>query len=329
MKSKYIQLTNPCSENWDLMSPSEKGRFCEKCSKNVIDFTRLDTFEISEVMKKSKGEVCARINKQQLNLQLFDINKSWKFNFPNAGLAAGFALASTITLANGTDSVRQKPKTEMVQTAELSTNQVKEIQKELLKATEPTIVTLHGMVQGAEDREPIENAKVTFFTIHKTISTLTQKDGTFSLEIPEDLILEKNVFRVSYDNVSFPVNMDSSIEKKEITNLTKTRFLGYETHDYIFTKKALDTVFLVRAEPIQIVMGGISILRTKKNPSVVLDGKEIAWEKYEKICNNKNGDNEILNYTIYYFDPEFAMTLYGNKVEMGLHLLFYNFDKNK
>ncbi len=29
---KNINITNPCSENWEMMSHQEKGRFCEVCS---------------------------------------------------------------------------------------------------------------------------------------------------------------------------------------------------------------------------------------------------------------------------------------------------------
>ncbi|WP_294302493.1 hypothetical protein [uncultured Chryseobacterium sp.] len=31
-----IKIAKPCTENWELMSPQEKGRFCSVCYKCVI-----------------------------------------------------------------------------------------------------------------------------------------------------------------------------------------------------------------------------------------------------------------------------------------------------
>ena len=63
MKSKFLKLNKACSEQWENMTPNEKGSFCDVCSKNVIDFTQLSTREISEKIKNSKGEICARLTK--------------------------------------------------------------------------------------------------------------------------------------------------------------------------------------------------------------------------------------------------------------------------
>lgn len=68
--SKKIQLSIPvpCHENWENMTPVEKGRFCDSCQKKVIDFSRMSDREIAEFFKKSLGgSVCGRFMGDQLN----------------------------------------------------------------------------------------------------------------------------------------------------------------------------------------------------------------------------------------------------------------------
>ncbi|WP_241330424.1 hypothetical protein [Chryseobacterium arthrosphaerae] len=43
-----IETQNPCSERWEDMRGFPTGKFCDVCSKNVIDFTK-------KLMKKSSN----------------------------------------------------------------------------------------------------------------------------------------------------------------------------------------------------------------------------------------------------------------------------------
>lgn len=53
-------IKSPCSENWDSMQNWEKGKYCEVCSKNVFDFSKLNSNEIEQTLK-TNSSVCARI----------------------------------------------------------------------------------------------------------------------------------------------------------------------------------------------------------------------------------------------------------------------------
>lgn len=65
-----IYIPNPCSENWNEMTPEEKGRFCSVCSKCVIDFTEKNSQEIQEIIEeKSNESVCGRFYNHQLNIE--------------------------------------------------------------------------------------------------------------------------------------------------------------------------------------------------------------------------------------------------------------------
>lgn len=64
---KNLRIPDPCSENWELMSPQEQGRFCSACNKCVIDFTQKELKEIEQILEeKPKGSICGRFYDYQL-----------------------------------------------------------------------------------------------------------------------------------------------------------------------------------------------------------------------------------------------------------------------
>lgn len=82
MKPKIqVHIPQPCHENWNNMLPVDKGRFCQSCSKQVIDFSVMTDNEIINHLTKSSGHLCGRFAETQLQrpLQPTTINKkqSW------------------------------------------------------------------------------------------------------------------------------------------------------------------------------------------------------------------------------------------------------------
>jgi len=64
-----ITIPKPCHENWDLMTPTEQGRFCAVCTKVVRDFTECSYDEIYKELSNNK-KVCGRFTGDQLNQNL-------------------------------------------------------------------------------------------------------------------------------------------------------------------------------------------------------------------------------------------------------------------
>lgn len=63
-----IKIPEPCHEGWDTMSPNDKGRFCSACSKTVVDFTKMDTFQIQDFLLENKDQrICGHIKQTQLD----------------------------------------------------------------------------------------------------------------------------------------------------------------------------------------------------------------------------------------------------------------------
>jgi hypothetical protein len=66
-KQFRLNVADPCHEDWEQMSPVEKGRFCGSCQKQVVDFTDMTDTQIATFFKKSTGSVCGRFMDDQLN----------------------------------------------------------------------------------------------------------------------------------------------------------------------------------------------------------------------------------------------------------------------
>ncbi|HYG50106.1 MAG TPA: T9SS type A sorting domain-containing protein, partial [Flavobacteriales bacterium] len=60
-------IPKPCHENWNTMTPQEKGRLCDVCTKVVVDFTKKTPVEIDKIMNEAEGSVCGNFNVTQLN----------------------------------------------------------------------------------------------------------------------------------------------------------------------------------------------------------------------------------------------------------------------
>jgi len=69
-----ISINTPCHENWDGMTPNEKGAFCLSCQKNVVDFSKKTITEIKDFFKHvpESESVCGRFEEDQLTEMTFD-----------------------------------------------------------------------------------------------------------------------------------------------------------------------------------------------------------------------------------------------------------------
>jgi hypothetical protein len=63
-----ISIPKPCHEDWNAMTPNEKGAFCGKCAKTVVDFTKKTADEIKDFLVEQSGKkICGRFMSNQLD----------------------------------------------------------------------------------------------------------------------------------------------------------------------------------------------------------------------------------------------------------------------
>lgn len=89
---KNVQLGFSCPFKVEDMVPTENGRYCSGCSKEVIDFTHKSQSELQSAISSSKTGICGSFKPSQLTDSFLK-------------LAAATALAATSILASGQDMV--------------------------------------------------------------------------------------------------------------------------------------------------------------------------------------------------------------------------------
>jgi hypothetical protein len=103
-----ISIPEPCTENWNEMTPTERGKFCAHCQKDVIDFSSKADFEIANFAKHKKGNFCGRFVDTQLEKE-FSYTELEKYS--NLKYAAALALG--LMTAENIVAEENKPKTEI------------------------------------------------------------------------------------------------------------------------------------------------------------------------------------------------------------------------
>src|SRR6187402_1603316 len=116
MKSSLnLSIPTPCHEKWDNFTPVSNGRFCDSCSKVVIDFTKMSDQEILEFMQSKPAHACGRFRPNQL--KIYSQTPIVKIN-PGLTLLKASLLSILMMLISkpaSAQTANTKPQTEMVQ----------------------------------------------------------------------------------------------------------------------------------------------------------------------------------------------------------------------
>jgi hypothetical protein len=166
-----IQLPEPCNQDWNAMPLLGDGRFCDVCSKCVIDFTVKTDREVFEIFNQSKETPCGRFREDQLNRNIMLPQQArvsgWRVALLTFGalFTTGFAFSQT-----------SKPKPATAKNY-ASARPVKPAGKTIL---------IKGTVKTREGQPLLE----TFIGIkgNAGILAVTDSAGNFRLKLPESRI---------------------------------------------------------------------------------------------------------------------------------------------
>lgn len=94
----YVRIENACSQNWNEMTPTERGAFCGHCSLEVIDFTGKSSAEIKQTLVEYNGSrMCGRIS----SLQLDALNREFEAIFQDRKTTMRFAMFVSLVMVFG------------------------------------------------------------------------------------------------------------------------------------------------------------------------------------------------------------------------------------
>lgn len=92
-KNIQLYIPEPCHEDWNKMSTTQQGRYCESCCKQVIDFTTMSDQQIIDYLSNTKNKTCGRFDHDQLHRPLQKTqHRYWKWIL--SSLAALFFFSS-------------------------------------------------------------------------------------------------------------------------------------------------------------------------------------------------------------------------------------------
>ncbi|MEY5049464.1 MAG: hypothetical protein RLZZ175_2823 [Bacteroidota bacterium] len=178
-----INIEKPCSENWNEMTANEQGRFCLKCNKTVQDFSTLTDKELIQILKDSKGEICAKTSINQLNRDIISRDKSINVFRKYYKIVAG------VFLINIPQFVVAQTNKEKVEVSPIDTKNTDSTQNTVFD--KPRFIK--GTISDSVNNEPIIGALIKFNS--KNYST--DIEGKFKLKL-DKLDLDTAFITISY-----------------------------------------------------------------------------------------------------------------------------------
>jgi hypothetical protein len=171
MKYK-ISIPEPCHEDWNKMTPNEKGRFCDSCEKTIIDFTNYSKFELAKRINSGES-ICGRFKTEQLNTPL-----NYRAPLYQKGSTWVLSLAGLLAV---TVSAFAQPKSEPA----FSLAEMIELEHKNLEPNKDTII-LKSVVYDLGTRALLSNVNIRVKE-HKKFSSMTDEYGRFALSVPNRL----------------------------------------------------------------------------------------------------------------------------------------------
>ena len=214
MKKPSVQLSiqQPCAENWNEMTPVDQGKFCQLCSKQVIDFTQLSDEQLLRVIENNGEKLCGRFKSNQLNRPIVPINyKQNNYSFPK--IFSSLLVLTTLHVFKA--SGKQTNKSSLIHLSDAKNSSVKPETK--LQLADSSDYTIEGIVTEKESGEIVYYAKIVLKG--SKIGTYSDLDGKFKLTIPKTQINDTMEFLVSSFDYSDTINLKISKEQLPLANL--------------------------------------------------------------------------------------------------------------
>tara|TARA_Y100000815_G_C13348840_1_gene503355 strand:+ start:5942 stop:6661 length:720 start_codon:yes stop_codon:yes gene_type:complete len=190
-----IKIPEPCCENWHDMTPTEQGKFCANCEKEVIDFSNYTNSELATRLKNGE-KLCGKFNASQLDREIFapseKRNTPWK-------LVASFT--TLMAMAGGAYGQENPRKTKPDYPTELHPEKINVTEKPHAGNSPKVIDGLRVFEGVVIDHEGLPLPGATVILEGTEYETQTDFDGKYYLKVPIDILAEES--KLSFHFVGF------------------------------------------------------------------------------------------------------------------------------
>ena len=229
-----LNIPQPCHENWDKMTPSQQGRFCSACAKEVVDFTTMSDTEVLHYFLDKKNEkVCGRMYPDQLNRSITkpvypEKKKWWYWNYAAMFLVM-FQKSNATTIHGGLgvehSMIEHKPKFSV---------------KELYNFSKDKLLPLTKVITGKvtdENGEPVSFASIKIKGSSNGISADANGDFSMKADVERDVL---QISAVGYETYELALknatdyNISLAVSKCNLRGEVVVT-AGYISSDYDYT----------------------------------------------------------------------------------------------
>ncbi len=225
MSPLKISIPKPCTQSWANMSPTEKGRYCNSCEKEVIDFRSWTTDELQHWFLNQKG-ICGLFLQEQIVVDEMSVKHSrWNFS-------KGVFMAFCLTLFAGSKTY-SKP----VLASVYEENKKSKADWPAKASTTDTLITISGRVKDFTDKIDLANVKVSTLS---GLNTVTDAYGKFKIQAK---VKKEGKVVLFFDYIGY-------LTKELVLNPSETENLEIELGN--------------PKEQIRLVMGGGVLIQVKK-----------------------------------------------------------------
>lgn len=185
--SIQISIPQPCTENWELMTPNQHGRHCALCSKTVVDFTKYTDEELITFFAQQNSNICGRIKNSQQNRTIVSpqiippTKRTW---MPNPLV---WVVPMLIGFSQSLLSQTIPANKESLQQAQLHPTPQKQTD---------TIQTIRGIVVDEETGEGLIGVNVSIEGLQ--VGAYTDMDGRFVIKISNKILHKKIKLKTRY-----------------------------------------------------------------------------------------------------------------------------------
>ena len=196
-KIDQISIDNPCSKMpWKNMSTAEQGKFCDICSKNVIDFTVMKDPEIIDYLNSQDDNICAKLSTSQLN-RVLKIKQNSKIKYWKT-------IAASFLIITATSQAKTSPDKIEVNLSNYKSNLHFDKPPSNIKQ-DSTSYLITGKVIDKYDRDPIITH---VFVEELDIKITTDSLGSFKIQIPKTIQIDQITLIV------YAIGMEDDFRKK-------------------------------------------------------------------------------------------------------------------